>query len=126
MLSRVVPLFFVDGDLATLTGLCKWLASKWEAIGDRLGVPVGQLDAIRENNRGGGRDMCQRCLRDMLLWRLRNGKGVTAERLAKAVHDLGEHNTEANINKQFGELLNSLWGGGGGGGIQEFIQSTPV
>ena len=97
--------FFLGKDLATLTRLCHGLASKWEAVGDCLGVPVGQLDAIRENNRSSG-DMCQRCLRDMLLWWLRNGEEVTAERLAKAVHELGDHNTEADVNRQFGELLN--------------------
>ena len=79
------------------------MASKWKTIGDHLGVPVSELEAIQENNRG-TRDMCGDCLRDMYIWWLRNGEEVTAQKLAKTVHEVGEHSAERKLYLRFGKL----------------------
>ena len=82
------------------------LAPKWKAVGDQLSVPVSELDAIQENNRG-SLDMCGRCLRAMFLWWLRNGD-ATASKLARAVHEVGERSAEEKISREFGKLEGCL------------------
>ena len=78
------------------------LVAKWKTVGDHLGVPPGELDAIQNNN-SGHVHMSEDCLREMFLRWLRNGKDVTARKLAIAVHNVGEHGVEAKVNKKFGE-----------------------
>ena len=91
----------VDEHIAFLVRL-RELAPKWKAVGDQLGVPVSELDAIHENNRG-SLDMCGSCLRAMFLWWLRNGD-ATARKLARAVHEVGERSAEEKISREFGKL----------------------
>ena len=92
--------------LPYLTGLDS-LVPRWKDVGDRLGVPASELDAIQENNRGSLR-MHQNCLREMFLWWLRNGEDVTARKLSKVSHEIGEHTAESRINFNFGEWRFSL------------------
>ena len=66
-----------------------------------LGVPPDRLDVIQQNNRNNVY-MCEDCLREMFLWWLRNGDDITVKKLAKAVHEVGHHQTEAEINRKFG------------------------
>ena len=92
----------VDDDLSFLTGLIE-LATKWDKLGDHLGVPAHQLDAIDMNN-SGRRDKVQTCLRDMFIWWLRNGKEKTVEKLIKAVHAVGGHgDIERKIKQKYGK-----------------------
>ena len=77
------------------------MVTKWKAVGDRLGVPASELDIIQENSHGRV-DPLRNCLREMFLWWLRNGKDVTARKLANAAHNVGEHEMEARINEHFG------------------------
>ena len=88
-------------DIRFLTGL-KQLVTKWKAVGDHLGVPDSELDAIQNNN-SGHVHRNEDCLREMFLWWLRNGTDVTARKLAKALHDVDEHGVEAKVNRKFGE-----------------------
>ena len=90
---------YPDKDLSFLVG-DDGLPPKWKTIGVHLGIPVGRLDTIQQNNRGGV-DACVECLRDMFVWWLRNGEDVTARKLAKAIHEVGEHGMEVKINKKF-------------------------
>ena len=78
------------------------MAITWYEVGDHLGIPVDELDAIQENN-SGRRDRVQNCLRDMFIWWLRNGKEKTAERLIKAVHAVGKHDhaAEKEIKQEY-------------------------
>ena len=78
------------------------MVPRWKDVGDRLGVPASELDAIQENNRGSLR-MHQNCLREMFLWWLRNGEDVTARKLSTVAHEIGEHGMEAKITSEFGE-----------------------
>ena len=89
----------VDEDLSFLTGLIE-LATKWEAVGDHLGVPVHQQEAIESGRRG----RIQDCLRDMFIWWLRNGKEKTVGKLIKAVHAVGVHDIERKIKRNYGKL----------------------
>ena len=91
----------VDEHIAFLVRL-RELAPKWKAVGDQLGVPVSELDAIQENHRG-SLDMCGSCLRAMFLWWLRNGD-ATSRKLARAVHEVGERSAEEKICREFGKL----------------------
>ena len=45
------------------------------------------------------------CLRGMFVWWLRNGEDITAKKLAKAVHEVGNHEAEVKINRKFGMSL---------------------
>ena len=89
-------------DLSILTELGAELATKWNKVGDCLGVPSHELRAIQANNHGHP-DMVQNCLREVLSWWIRNGKVVTAEKLAEAAHANDEHSVEARIKKRYGE-----------------------
>ena len=92
----------VDDDLSFLTGLIE-LATKWDKLGDHLGVPVHQLDVIDMNN-SGRRDKVQTCLRDMFIWWLRNGKETTVGKLIEAVHAVGGHgDVENKIKQKYGK-----------------------
>ena len=91
----------VDEDLSFLIGLIG-LATKWDQVGDHLGVPVDQLEAIDMNN-SGRRDKIQNCLRDMFIWWLRNGKEKTVGKLIKAVRAVGVHDIEMKIIKYYGK-----------------------
>jgi hypothetical protein len=75
------------------------LATKWEQVGDHLGVPVNQLEAIDSVRRG----RIQDCLRDMFIWWLRNGKETTVGKLIKAVHAVGGHDIEMKIKQTYGK-----------------------
>ena len=76
------------------------MATKWDKVGDHLGVPVDQLEAIDMNN-SGRRDKVQNCLRDMFIWWLRNGKETTVGKLIKAVHAVGVHVIEKEIKQKY-------------------------
>lgn len=95
-------LYDVDGDLAFLTDL-RELAPKWKAVGDHLGVPDSELEIIQLNN-SGHVDTYGDSLRDMFKWWLRNGD-TKAQKLAEAVHKVGEHGAEVKINTKFGEVF---------------------
>ena len=77
------------------------MAAKWKSIGVHLGVPTSQLDAIQQNNCNHV-DMCGDCLRETFVWWLRNGEDVTVKKLTKAVHEVGDHEAEEEINRKFG------------------------
>ena len=91
---------FSEADLSFLIGL-HGLAAKWKTIGVHLGVPPDRLDVIQRDYR----HMCDDCLREMFLWWLRNGKDITAKKLAKAVHEVGNHQAEIEINRKFGMCM---------------------
>ena len=77
------------------------MVTKWKEIGDHLGVPVDELDAIQENN-SGRVDWTRNCLRDLFKWWLRNkSKETTAEKLIKAVHAVGKHDAEKEIKQKY-------------------------
>ena len=76
------------------------MATKWETVGDHLGVPVDELEAIDMNN-SGRRDKIQNCLRDMFIWWLRNGKEKTVGKLIKAVRAVGVHDIEMKIMEKY-------------------------
>ena len=78
------------------------MATKWDKVGDHLGVPVDQLEAI-DMNSSGRRDKIQNCLRDMFIWWLCNGKETTAGKLIKAVHAVGRHDIEREIKQTYGK-----------------------
>ena len=61
-------------------------------------MPVSQLDVIHQNNHD-----CVTRLSDMFVWWLRNGKEVTAEKLAKVVRKVGEHQTAKEIEQNYGK-----------------------
>ena len=84
--------------LIELTGL----VTIWREIGIHLGVPVDQLDAIQQNNRGGV-SVTQDCLMDMFIWWLCNGKETTVEKLIMAVHAVGKHDIEKKISHKYGK-----------------------
>ena len=90
-----------NNDLSFLIGL-DGLAAKWKTIGVHLGVPVGQLDAIQQDNLGGV-GMSLTCLSGMFLWWLRNGEEVTAKKLAEAVHKVDQHKAEVLIKRKYGK-----------------------
>ena len=92
----------VASDLSFLIGYVE-LATKWKTIGDHLDVPACQLNAIQANNCGHP-DMVQNCLREMFIWWINNGKEVTAEKVAMAVHAIGEHTIEAKVRERYGEF----------------------
>ena len=79
------------------------LSDEWNAVGDHLGVPVSEMDAIQENNRRGGEVMCRGCLRDVIIWWLMNGGEDTARKLVKAVHKVGVHSAEKEIYQRYGK-----------------------
>lgn len=93
----------VDSDLAFLSQLTG-LAPKWKEVGDHLGVPADELDAIQQNNHGSV-DMVQNCLRDMFKLWLRNGKAEarTVEKLTMAVRAVGRLDIEIQIKKKYGK-----------------------
>ena len=93
-------IILVDEDLSFLAGLIE-LATKWEKVGDYLGVPVHQLEAIDSGRRG----RIQDCLRDMFIWWLRNGKEKTVRKLIKAVHAVGVHDIERRIKQKYGKYI---------------------
>ena len=79
------------------------MVTKWKEIGDHLGVPVDQLEAIQENN-SGRVDRTQNCLRDMFTWWLRNKpREATAEKLIEAVHTVGKQDVEEEIMQEYGK-----------------------
>ena len=80
--------------------LCAKIAPKWRSIGIQLGVPGHELDTIQANNRGDPH-MVQNCLSLVFNWWLKNKDDVTPERLAQAVHIVGEHKVEVEIKKKF-------------------------
>jgi hypothetical protein len=91
--------FSVNDALTFLTGLTG-LAMKWERVGDHLGVPVHELQAIDSVRRG----RIQDCLRDMFIWWLRNGNETTVEKLIKAVRAVGgHHDIERKIKQTYGK-----------------------
>ena len=94
----VVP--FPEADLSFLIGFDS-LAAEWKTIGVHLGVPLGQLNVIQQDNRNNV-SVSRDCLREMLSWCLMNREDVTAKKLAKAVHEVGNHKAEAKINDKFG------------------------
>ena len=93
----------VDSDLAFLIQLTG-LALKWKEVGDHLGVPADELDAIQQNNHGSV-DMVQNCLRDMFKWWLRKGKAEarTVGKLTMAVCAVGRLDIEIQIKKKYGK-----------------------
>ena len=93
-------MYVVDNDLPFLAGLWE-LAAKWKTIGIHLGVPVGQLDAIQQDNHGCV-DMSLTCLREMFVWWLRNGEEVTAKKLARVIHEVGDHQAEVKVKQKYG------------------------
>ena len=54
-------------------------------------------------NNSGRRDKVQSCLRDMLIWWLRNGRETTVGKLIEAVHDVGGHDIESEIKRKYGK-----------------------
>ena len=84
-------------DLSFLIGL-DGLAAKWETIGIHLGVPVSQLAVIQRDNHD-----CVTRLSGMFVWWLRNGKEVTAEKLAETVHKVNQHKAEVEIKRKYGK-----------------------
>ena len=82
--------------------LCAKIAPKWRSIGVQLGVPHHELDIIQANNRGDPH-MVQNCLSRVFDWWLKNEQNVTAEKLAQAVHTLGERDLEVQIKQRFGK-----------------------
>ena len=80
--------------------LCTNIASKWREIGIQLGVPNHDLDTIQANNRGDPY-MVQKCLSRVFDWWLKNVQNVIPEKLAQAVHIVGEHKVEVEIKKKF-------------------------
>lgn len=87
------------------------LTTKWKEVGDHLGVPVDELDAIQQNNHGNV-DMVQNCLRDMFKWWLRNRNAeATVGRLITAVRSVGRLDIEMKIKKKYGkwEVTVMVW-----------------
>ena len=94
-------------DLSFLTEL-RGLITRWKEVGDHLGVPASELDVIQENNHARVHPT-ENCLRDMFLWWLRtDGNDVTARKLVKVAHEIGEHTTEAVIKQEFGKEIKVL------------------
>ena len=87
-------------ELPFLTELFAELATKWKSIGDHLGIPAHQLDIIQAGNQGHPH-VVQNCLREMFSWWINNGEVVTAEKLAQALHAIGEHGFEVKVKKTF-------------------------
>ena len=63
-------------------------------------MPNHELDSIQANNRGDPY-MVQNCLSCVFDWWLKNEQNVTPEKLAQAVHIVGEHKVEVEIKKKF-------------------------
>ena len=100
-------IFFVPpvvDDLGLLVKLCGKIASQWRNIGIQLGVPGHELDNIQENCRGGPH-MVQNCLSSVFDWWLKNEQDITPEKLAQAIHIVGEHEVEREIKQKFGKYV---------------------
>ena len=87
--------------------LCRDTAGKWRSIGIQLGVPCNELDIIQANSRGDPH-MVQNCLSRMFNWRLNNGQDLTPERIAQALHIVGEHKLEIKVKEKFGKYRLSI------------------
>jgi hypothetical protein len=86
--------------------LCGKIASRWRSIGVQLGVPGHELDTIQVNNRGDPQ-MVQNCLSCVFDWWLKNEQDtdITPEKLAQAIHKVGEHEVEVKIKQKFGKCV---------------------
>lgn len=104
--SNVLPYFFVPDvvDLALLMELCGKIASQWRNIGVQLRVPGHELDTIQANHRGHPH-MVQNCLSSVFDWWLKNEQDITPEKLALAIHIVGEHEVEGEIKQKFGKYV---------------------
>ena len=99
-------IFFVSlvVDLRLLTELCAKIAPKWRSIGIQLSLSEHELDIIQANYCGYP-DMVQNCLRRVFDWWLKNEQDITPEKLAQAIHIVGEHKVEVEIKKKFGKYV---------------------
>ena len=104
--SNVLPYFFVPDvvDLALLMELCGKIASQWRNIGVQLRVPGHELDTIQANHRGDPH-MVQNCLSSVFDWWLKNKQDITPEKLAQAIHVVGESKVEGEIKQKFGKYV---------------------
>ena len=107
--SNVLPSFFVPPvvELSLLMKLCSKIASQWKNIGVQLGVPGHELDNIQANCRGDPH-MVQNCLSRVFNWCLTRNKqdiDITPEKLAQAIHIVGEHEVEGEIKQKFGKYV---------------------
>jgi hypothetical protein len=87
--------------------LCGKIASQWRSIGVQLGVPGHELDNIQANCCGDPH-MVQNCLTRVFQWWLTRNKqdtDITPERLAQAIHIVGEHEVEVEIKRKFGKCV---------------------
>jgi hypothetical protein len=97
-----VFLNFLVVDLRLLMRLCVKIVVQWRSIGVQLGVPGHELNNIQANNRGDPH-MVQNCLSCVFDWWLKNERDITPEKLAQAIHIVGEHEVEAEIKQKFGK-----------------------
>ena len=101
-------IFFVPPvvDLRLLMKLCGKIASQWRNIGIQLGVPDHELNNIQANCRGDPH-MVQNCLGRVFNWCLTRDTDtrVTPEKLAQAIHMVGEHKVEVEIKRTFGKYV---------------------
>ena len=84
--------------------LCTKTASLWKSIGVQLGVPGHKLDTIQANH-SGHPHMVQNCLSSVFDWWLKNEQDITPEKLAQAIHIVGEYEVEREIKQKFGEYV---------------------
>lgn len=84
--------------------LCGKIAAQWRSIGVQLGVPGHELDTIQANNRGDPH-MIQNCISYVFDWWLKNDQDVRPEKLAQAIHIIGEHKIEVEIKQKFGKYM---------------------
>jgi hypothetical protein len=82
--------------------LCGKIASQWRSIGVQLGVPGHELDNIQANCHGHPH-MVDNCLSRIFHWWLTRDTDITLERLAQAIHIVGEHEVEIEIKRKFGK-----------------------
>ena len=69
-------------DLQKVFDIVNQAKCEWYSIGLQLGVPEGQLNAIKVNF-----DVCQDCLRETLSWWLRNSESpCTWDDLKRVMH----------------------------------------
>ena len=71
--------------LDNLTKLLQPVASKWQPLGEHLGVSDTLLDEIFTNM-----NSHHDCMVEMLDWRLRQVKPLTWKEVVEALHQLGE------------------------------------
>ena len=88
--------------------LCGTIAAKWKSIGVQLGIPSHELDTIQANNRGDPQ-MVQNCLSDVFSWWLKTiDEQDMPQKLAEAIHIVGEHKVEVKIKQKFGKYVPSM------------------